>query len=778
MKCPKCDYRWEPRVANPRRCPRCGKWLIPKPIHGPTPKKLSDFFPTTKYLRGMPMVRTSDGYLVPWTDNAIINQLMRETKLAHEIFNVIPISKKESTEIAREARERISDMRPKFVSGPLIREVVNNILIEWSINHPEYQIYRNILTRVGTPVFDAYEIDVGRGWEAKENANLQPNPETAHKKKADRLSKEEYLLLMNPRLSTAHTQGDIHIHDLEYFGTRPFCQDWDLRYFLYYGLLPDGMGFKSSVAGPAKHPEVALLHSVKVLAAAQTNFSGGQGFMYYTVFLAPFMRGLPYERIKQLAQMMFYELTQTYVTRGGQLVFSNIQLPMGVPDIWKDKPIVVHGRVGPDMYGDYEDEVQSLFRAINEVALEGDYWGKPFNFPKMEEYVSPEFFKSEYDDLWLLVHKSIAKFGSPYLDNMFPAYRGFGKGVSCYQCCAYNFVSTPEIDEQFNQKMYFEDGAHFSLGGWQVTSLNMPRMAYRANGDYDKLRSEAYRCMDLAVEAFKIKDRWMKIMLKNERIPFAVQRPRDPRTGKKAPPVVDFNELIYAMGVIGINEMVQHFTGHQLHEDEDAIRVALRLLIDMEKYRQELESKNGIHVRLARTPAESSAQRLAIADLCSPDFRNMAKDAVKGDLKKARDLIGTGRRRDAPVYYTNGTHTYVKARLPLAKKIKIEHKFFPLLSGGNIFHVWLGEAHPDAEALFKLTKRIVDQTQIGYFAYTKDMTVCGTCNKTSFGLMKRCPHCRSTSVRWWSRITGYYSDVTGWNEGKRAELLDRYRIAV
>jgi len=234
-------------------------------------------------------------------------------------------------------------MRPRFVSGPLIREVVNNVLLEWSEEVPEFEIYRKVLTRVGAPVYDAYQIDMGQGWEARENANLQPNPETVHKKKADRLSKEEYLLLLPPHLATAHHQGDIHIHTLEYFGTRPFCQDWDLRYFFYYGLLPDGTGFRSSVAGPAKHPEVAVLHSVKVLAAGQTNFSGGQGFMYYTLFLAPYMRGLKYEEVKQLAQMMFYELTQTYVTRGGQLVFSNIQLPMGVPKIWENVPIAEAG---------------------------------------------------------------------------------------------------------------------------------------------------------------------------------------------------------------------------------------------------------------------------------------------------------------------------------------------------------------------------------------------------------------------------------------------------
>lgn len=32
MKCPKCLYEWIPKAKNPKRCPRCGKWLIPKPI--------------------------------------------------------------------------------------------------------------------------------------------------------------------------------------------------------------------------------------------------------------------------------------------------------------------------------------------------------------------------------------------------------------------------------------------------------------------------------------------------------------------------------------------------------------------------------------------------------------------------------------------------------------------------------------------------------------------------------------------------------------------------
>ena len=59
--------------------------------------------------------------------------------------------------------------------------------------------------------FDAHQIDVGRGFEAHDNANLQENAETSHKKKADKISKEQYLLQppARPRRSPP-VRGDAH----------------------------------------------------------------------------------------------------------------------------------------------------------------------------------------------------------------------------------------------------------------------------------------------------------------------------------------------------------------------------------------------------------------------------------------------------------------------------------------------------------------------------------------------------------------------------------------
>ncbi|MCE8426009.1 MAG: anaerobic ribonucleoside-triphosphate reductase [Candidatus Methanoperedens sp.] len=740
-------------------------------------------------LPSIPKVRTTDGHLMDWDRNTIVRQLMKETRLSEEFHGIAAISEEEAKEIARETEKRIKEMGVKFLSGPLVRELVNIILLERG--HTEW---RNISTRVGTPVFDAYRIDMGTGFEANDNANLQENAETSHKKKADKMSKEQYLLMIPPDLADAHLNGDIHIHDLEYFGTRAFCQDWDLRYFFYYGLMPDGSGTKASVAGPAKKAEVAILHAVKALGSAQTNFAGGQGFYNFLTFIAPFFEGMNYDEIEQLMQMFVYEMTQMMVARGGQLVFSSVQLSPGIPKLWRDKPVVYKGSIFDGVisprrtYGEFEREVRLSFEALMNVMLKGDYWGKPFNFPKPEISIEPDFMVEDeefnrahpellsYDELYTKAFELAAKFGAPYFDNQLPEYRGAGKGISCYQCCAYNFSSSHDKDSEFEDKLYFKDGKHFSMGAWQVVSLNCPRAAYRAGKNDDELFAELKRMMDMCVDLFKVKRRWMEIVIKNNRMPFATQRPKDPYTMERGEIAVDTKGLVYTIGIIGINEMVQHHTGKQIYESEDARRLAIRAMFEMKFYAKDLSQKYGMEIALARTPAETTAQRFAVSDLLHKEYMKCAEPIIKGNVPEAHKHISE--TRDLPVYYTNGTHVPPNADVTLPQRIKLEETFFPIVDGGNILHIWLGEAAPDPHGLKEFAMNLAKNTQVGYFAFTKDMTVCMDDFHVASGLLDECPNCESDNVEHLSRVTGYIQAVSGWNEGKKQELKDRKRYGV
>ncbi|MQY54414.1 MAG: anaerobic ribonucleoside-triphosphate reductase, partial [Methanosarcinales archaeon] len=233
------------------------------------------------------------------------------------------------------------------------------------------------------------------------------------------------------------------------------------------------------------------------------------------------------------------------------------------------------------------------------------------------------------------------------------------------------------------------------------------------------------------------------------------------------------DELVYIIGVVGINEMVQYHYGKQMHEDEGALRLAIRAMTEMGLYAKELSQKENMEISFSRTPAETTAQRFAVADLLEKEFREKARKVVKGDVERALSQINE--TRDLPVYYTNGTHVPPNADISLAERIKIEHIFFPIVDGGDIMHIFLGEGYPDPRGIKSLALKIARNTQTGYYAFTKDMTVCMDCSHVTMGLKEECEKCGSENLDYISRITGYLQAVSGWNEGKKQELLDRLR---
>ena len=92
--------------------------------------------------------------------------------------------------------------------------------------------------------------------------------------------------------------------------------------------------------------------------------------------------------------------------------------------------------------------------------------------------------------------------------------------------------------------------------------------------------------------------------------------------------------------------------------------------------------------------------------------------------------------------------------------------------------MWLAEADPEPEALVKINRKLAMETWIGYWAHTKDLTLCLNCGYTVGGLQESCPVCRSKSLKYYSRITGYYQEVDSWNAAKKQELRDRYRVPI
>jgi len=137
-----------------------------------------------------------------------------------------------------------------------------------------------------------------------------------------------------------------------------------------------------AIAKPAKHPEVLLAHMVKFAAALQSNFAGAIGWDAVNLFFAPYLRGLSQREIEQLAQMLVFEFSQQAVARGGQAIFTDINLYWEVPKHFQDVPAIgPGGRFTGLTYGDYLAEAQRFVWAIFDVFKEEMASGVRFSSP-------------------------------------------------------------------------------------------------------------------------------------------------------------------------------------------------------------------------------------------------------------------------------------------------------------------------------------------------------------------------------------------------------------
>ncbi len=683
-------------------------------------------------------VQVTGGYTIsqlknvyePFTKQRITDSLILETKMPQDL----------AEEIANKTSNFLIENNVKNVSGPIIREIVNYIMLQEGLDK-----YRARYQKIGMPVYDITQlINIG----SKENANQQYNPETIHKLIADNISRRYSLTYVLPKkLASAHLRGQIHIHDLDYFPTRPFCFSHDLRFFLRNGLKADGTGLHTALAGPAKTATVAVLHAAKVLASGQVNCAGGQGFNWFNVLLAPYLKGLSYKEIKQLAQMFVYEMSMMYVSRGGQVVFSSIDIEPGIPKTLANIPAVQPGGRFDERvtYSDYHDEANKFFNALTEVYTEGDYMGKPFSFPKYELKIDKKDF-DRYPDEMHKVSELAAKFGTPYYfiqQDYLPEY-------ACYQCCAYLM---PLSDQNSQSDLY---NGTVRGGAMQVVCLNLPQIAYEAKGNDEKLFELLRQRMETAKEVHLLKHSIVTKRMEQGLLPFLSQ----PINKEKEPYFIPDKQGM-EIGMVGLNEMLKIHTGKELHEGDESWKFGLKTITAMKKISAEFRNETGFMFGTSRVPAESASYRLARIDA-----RQYPNAVFQGDLESDS------------IYYTNSTHIRPSANVSIIERLQKEGSFHPLLDGGAMSHIWLGEGNPDPEAITKLTKRIATNTLMSYFAYTRDLTLCNNCLHTVGGMLNECPNCHSKNIDWFSRITGYYQKVSNWNKGKIQELKERTRYSI
>lgn len=671
-------------------------------------------------------VRTTDDAILQWDRNRIISALVRETDL----------ERSEAEKIAAEVEDTIFNSSIKHITSSLVRELVNAKLVERGLE----EHYRRH-TRLGVPAYDVERIMLFKN---KENANVPHNPEATNMTIAEWTLKQFALTsVFDPDIADAHTSGDIHLHDLG-FVNRPYCSGQSLEYVKKFGLsLPNAL----SMAVPAKHPETLLAHMVKFSAALQGHFAGAIGWDAVNIFFAPFLVGLSDRDVRQLAQMLVFEYSQQNVARGGQAIFSDINLYWEIPQHFEDVDAIgPGGQYTGKKYRDYLPEAQRFLRAIFDVYREGDASGRPFFFPKPLLHLTERFFQTEgWQDFLYQACDVAAEKGNTY----FVFDRGDTAKIS--ECCRLSFKldRSDLADARTPWKMRYS--------ALQNVTLNLPRAAYVANHDDAELFARLRRDLELAVRAHIQKRAFLERLLAlGQEGPLALLTME--RDGE---PYLRLGRCTYLIGVLGLNELVQYHLGQELHESEAAFRFGLKVLAFLNLECRRLSQETGLRLVIEQTPAESTAYRLAKLDL--DYYGDQARQVVKGSIA------------DESAYYTNSTYLNVGHPIDPIERVYREGKFHDMIEAGALTHVWLADSRPPKEAIANFVVKTFRHTRNAQVAFSPEFTTCTKCGRTSRGLVEVCHYCGSSEVDFITRVTGYFSRVSGWNAGKRAELLDRYK---
>lgn len=300
-------------------------------------------------------------------------------------------------------------------------------------------------------------------------------------------------------------------------------------------------------------------------------------------------------------------------------------------------------------------------------------------------------------------------------------------------------------------------------GNLSFTSVNLPRIAIRARGDLSFFFEELERRLDLAVrqlnERFAIQ---CKKRVKN--FPFLMGQgvwldsenlDWDDEIGE----ILKHGTL--SVGFIGLAETLTALIGVHHGESEKAQNLGLEIVGFMRNYLDNLTKKHGLNYTLLATPAEGLSGRFIRLD-----------KARFGEIPGVTD-------RD---YYTNSFHVPVHYDISAFRKIEIEGPYHALTNAGHISYVEVdGDISQNLEAFEKIV-RCMKEHHIGYGSINHPVDRDPVCGYNGI-IGDCCPHCGRKEdtveverIRRYIPLTSEDNDTpTSWAESKVAEKSNHER---
>lgn len=740
------------------------------------------------------------------------------------------VGEKEYKEAKRIAQIVEANLEEKFSnSNPSveqIQDIVENVLMK--NGHEDvakaYIIYRNKRNEareMGSNLMKIYDeicnVEAIDSDVKRENANVDGNTAMGTMLKFGSEGAKDYFckFVLNPEESFAHKNGDIHIHDMDFYTLTETCCQIDIEKLFKDGFAT-GHGF-------VREPNDIRTYAALCCIAIQSNQNDQHGGQSIPAFDYGMALGVK-KTYKKLYRVNFAKAYGLIV--GGSLSESDIKA--------KFKDLENKGYI-PTIAGDknFDEKEREAFSGLSET----DY-NKIKAFAKKQAYDETD--DATYQAMEALVHNlntmhsragaqvpfSSINFGtdtSPegrmIIKNILLAVEaGMGNGetaifpISIFKVkegINFNqkdpnydlfklavrvsakrlFPNFSFIDAPFNLQYYKEGKPEteiaymgcrtrvmanvydptreitFGRGNLSFTSINLPRLAIESKGDLSKF----YKLLDEKMELVTNQLLHRLAIQSQKRVinyPFLMGQGVWIDSDKlsvndKIEEILKHGTLTY--GFIGLAETLKVLTGKHHGESQEAWNLGYEIVKHMRNFSDKKADEYKLNFSLIATPAEGLSGRF-----------------VKIDRKKYGVIPGVTDRD----YYTNSFHIPVYYPINAFKKLDLEAPFHALTNGGHISYVELdGDTSANLDAFEKIVRHM-KEVGIGYGAINHPVDRDPICGYNGI-IGDTCPKCGrkenegSLGFERIRRVTGYLAGTLDrFNNAKRAEERDRVKHGV
>lgn len=553
-----------------------------------------------------------------------------------------------------------------------------------------------------------------------ENANKDSNVfNTQRDLTAGSVGKTIGLRMLPLHVANAHEKGEIHYHDLDY---TPYAPMTNCCLIDFKTMFEQGFEIGNAEVESPRSIQTAAAQTAQIIANVASSQYGGCSFDRVDEVLAPYAQ-LNYEKnlktaqdwiegeerqkafalektkkdIYDAMQSLEYEINTLYTSQG-QTPFTTLGFGLGTSWI--------------------EREIQ---KSILQIRING--LGKEKRtaiFPKLvftlKRGVNLEPQDPNYDIKQLALECSTKR--------MYPDVLSYDKIVELT-----GSFKVPMGCRSFLQSWKDKDGNEVTSGRMNlgVVTLNLPRIAIEAGGDFNKFYELLDERLTVMKDALVFKaNRTMEAKPVNAPILYL-----HGAFGEKLKTTDPVSKLFLnkratvSLGYIGLYEVAAAFYGKAWEDNPEAKDFTLDVIKRLKSKADEWGNETDIHFSVYSTPSESLTDRF-----CRLDFEKF------GPIEEITDKG----------YYTNSFHYDVRKSPTPFEKLDFEMEYAPYTSGGFIHYCEYPKMQTNPKALEAVWDYAYDR--VGYLGTNTPIDHCYECNYDGeFNPTERgfeCPSCGNT----------------------------------